>query len=180
MRTVSARAEEKILFRDLLQACSFGNVKKSLLTLYPDQKKDITGYQYVFETLRRMRHRKNKEGMAIRIEKVGRGKNRYFGVSGICSEGVHQSYALEFASWAQWLGYEVEQATLKKMPKEEIVAHCLWEMTFIGFTQNKIRRRLAAMKKQVKDVEEGRVKTIPHEEVMALLEAKVKNKRMRK
>ena len=173
---MSAKMEEKILFRDLIQACTFGNVTKSLLVLYPAQKRNITGYRYVFETLRQMRYRKNKEEMAIRIEKVGRGKNQYFDVSGIRAEGDHQSYALEFTSWAKWLGYEVEQATLKKMPKEEIVAHCLWEMTFIGFTQNKIRRRLAALKKQVKDVEEGRVKTVPYEEVMARIKDKVKGK----
>ena len=177
---MSAKVEEKILFRDLMQACTFGNVRKSLLVLYPDQRRNITGYQYVFDTLRHMRYRKNKERMKIRIEKVGRGKNRYFDVSGICAGGNHQSYALEYTSWAKWLGYEVEQATLKKMPKEEIVAHCLWEMTFIGFTQNKIRRRLAALKKQVKDIEEGKVKTIPHEEVMALFEPKMKGKPTRK
>ena len=166
--------EERLLFKDIVQACSFGNVKKSLLRLYPDQKRNITGYRYVFESLRHMRYRRNKEGMKIRIEKVGRGKNQYFDVSGVCAEGGHQSFALEYTSWAKWLGYEVEQATLKKMPKEEIVAHCLWEMTFIGFTQKKIRRRLAAMEKQVKDVKEGRAKTIPHEEIMALLESRVK------
>jgi hypothetical protein len=166
--------EEKILFKDLIQACTFRNVKRSLLTLYPDQKRNISGYQYVFETLRNMRYRKNKEGMKIRIEKVGRGKNQYFHVRGICTEGDHRSYALEFTSWAKWLGYDVEQATTKKMPKEEIVAHCLWEMTFIGFTQNKIRRRIAALKKQDKDIKEGKAKTIPYEEVMTLLESKVK------
>lgn len=154
-----AKVEEKILFKDIVQACTFGNVKKSLLTLYPDQKRNITGYRYVFETLRRMRYRKDKEEITIRIEKVGRGKNRYFDVSGISAEGDHQSYALEYTSWAKWLGYEVERATLKRMTGEEIVAHCLWEMTFLGFTQNKIRRRLAALKNQVKDVKEGRVKT---------------------
>jgi hypothetical protein len=174
MRTVPAKVEAEILFKDIVQACTFGNVKKSLLTLYPDQKRNITGYRYVFETLRRIRHRKDKEGMKIRIEKVGRGKNRYFDVSGISAEGDHRSYALEFASWRKWLGYEVERATLKRMPGEEIVAHCLWEMTFIGFTQNKIRRRLAALKNQVKDVKEGRVETIPHKEIIALHESGVK------
>jgi hypothetical protein len=177
---VSAKAEEKILFEDLIQTCSFGNVRKSLLTFYPDQKININGYRYIFATLRRMRHKKNKEGMKIRIEKVGRGKHQYFDVSGICAECDHQSYALEFTSWVKWLGYEVEQVTLKKIPREEIVAHCLWEMTFVGFTQNKIRRRLAALKRQVKDIKEGRMKTIPHEEVITLLEPKVKGKLMTK
>ncbi|MEW6586156.1 MAG: DUF6557 family protein [Nitrospirota bacterium] len=162
---MAAKVEERILFKDLIQTCSFGNVKKSLLTNYPDQKRHISGYRYVFETLRRMPLRKNKEGMKIRIEKVGRGKNQYFDVCGICAKGDNQSYALEYTSWAEWLGYEMEQRILKKMPREEIVAHCLWEMTFIGFTENQIRRRLAALKKRVKDVKEGRAKTIPYAEV---------------
>lgn len=174
-----ANGEGKILFKDIVQACTFRNIKKSLLVLYPDQKRNISGYKNVFETLQLLRHRKNKEGMKIHIEKIGRGKNSYFSASGICAEeGDHQSYALEYTSWSKWLGYEVDQATLKKMPGEEIVAHCLWEMTFMGFTQTRIRRRLATLKKRVKDAKEGKVKTIPYKEVIARFKGKVKGKRM--
>ncbi|MBI5635139.1 MAG: hypothetical protein HZA15_16850 [Nitrospirae bacterium] len=168
---------EKVLFKEIIRACSFIHVKEALLRLYPDQKKNINGYRDVFETLHNMRSRGNREGMAIVIRRVGRGKNAYFSVSGICLENdIQQSYALEYTPWPEWLGYEVAQSVLKKLSKEEIAAHCLWEMTFAGFTQGKIRRRVNALKKQIKDVEEGRVKTIPHNEVMALLKEKSKSK----
>jgi len=157
-----------MLFKDILKECVFKNVKDALLRLYPDQKKVINGYKYVFQTLRLMRDRYNKEGMVINIRKVGRGKNSYFCVSGACIlNGIRQSYALEYTPWSKWLGYEVDKKVLIKMPKEEIVAHCLWEMTFMGFTQNKIRSRLSVLRRLIKDIEEGKVKTIPYEEVMA-------------
>ena len=75
---------------------------------------------------------------------------------------------------SKWLGYEVSPKVLKKMSKEEIMAHCLWEMTFMGFTQNKIRRELNKLKKRVEDIKTGKVKTIPFEEVMTRLKEKVK------
>jgi hypothetical protein len=62
---------EKVLFRDVVRACSFKSVKGSLLRLYPAQKKNINGYKDVFETLRLMRTRKNKEKMVIDIRRVG-------------------------------------------------------------------------------------------------------------
>jgi len=167
---------EKVLFKDIVRSCIFKKVKDALLELYPDQKKLIKGYKYVFNILKLMRPRYSKEGRVIEIEKVGRGKNTYFSVSGThTQEGMKQSYALEYTSWSKWLGYEVDKKVLKKMPKEEIVAHCLWEMTFMGFTQDKIRSRLSVLRRRVKDIEEGKVKTIPYEEVMARIKDKLKN-----
>ncbi|MBI4680649.1 MAG: hypothetical protein HY753_05435 [Nitrospirae bacterium] len=59
------------------------------------------------------------------------------------------------------------------MTKEEITAHCLWEMTFAGFTQEKIRREINILKKRVKDYKEGKVKTIPYEEVMKRIKDRI-------
>jgi len=165
---------EKVLFKDIVRSCFFKVVKDALLELYPNQKQNIKGYKYVFQTLRLMRPGYNKEGMVIVIERVGRGKNAYFSVSGVCTQkGVKQSYGIEYTPWSKWLGCEVNKQVLKKMKKEEITAHCLWEMTFAGFTQERIRRKINRLKKQVKDIEEGRVKTIPYEEVMTRLKEKI-------
>jgi hypothetical protein len=167
----------RVLFKDKVKACNFRNIKEALLRLYPDQKKNIKGYRYVFQTLRLMKPRYNKEGMIIDIRKVGRGRNAYFSVSGVCREkGIKQSFGIEYMPWSKWLGCEVNKQILKKMTKDEIVAHCLWEMTFMGFTQNKIRRELNVLKRQVRDIKDGKVKTIPFEEVMQKLEAKIKGK----
>ncbi len=164
---------EKVLFKDIVRSCAFKKVKDALLELYPDRKKLIKGYKYVFKTLKLMRPRYGKEGMVIDIEKVGRGKNAYFSVSGVCTQkGIKQSYAIEYTPWSEWLGCEVDRKVLRKMPREEVAAHCLWEMTFAGFTQDKIRNEIKMLRKRVKDIKEGRVKMIPHEEVMKRLKDK--------
>lgn len=165
---------EKILFKDVVISCAFKNVKDALLELYPDQKKLIKGYKYVFKTLKLMRPRYSKEGMVIDIKRVGRGKNAYFSVSGVCTRGgIKQPYGIEYTPWSEWLGCEVDRKVLKKMTKEKIAAHCLWEMTFAGFTQERIRRKINMLKKRVKDYKEGKVQTIPYEEVMARLKEKI-------
>ena len=166
---------KKVFFKDVVRACIFKDVEESLLRLYPDQKKAINKYKHVFQTLRFLRPRYNNKGMFLDISKVGRGKKAYFSVSGVCTEkGIKQSYAIEYMPWSEWLGCEVDKQVFKKMPKEEIAAHCLWEMTFMGFTQDKIRKKLNALKKQSRDIKEGKVKTIPFEEVMLRLKSKIK------
>lgn len=165
----------KVLFKDIVRSCAFKKVKDALLKHYPDQKKNIKGYKYVFETLRLMRPRDSKEEMIIDIRRVGRGRNAYFDVSGMCKEnGKEQSYGIEYTPWSKWLGYEINKKVLKKMTKEEIAAHCLWEMTFAGFTQDKIRRQINMLRKRVKDIKEGKAKLIPYEEVMAGLKERTK------
>ena len=166
---------KKVFFKDVVRACGFKNVKEALLRLYPNQKKNIKGYKYVFQTLRLMSLRYSKERMVIDVSRLGRGRKAYFSVSGVCTEkGIKQSYAIEYMPWSEWLGCEVDKQVFKKMPKEEIAAHCLWEMTFMGFTQDKIRKKLNALKKQSRDIKEGKVKTIPFEEVMLRLKSKIK------
>jgi len=175
---MSKTGTEKIFFKDIIHVCTYKKVKDALLKLYPDQRKAIRGYEYVFKTLKFMKPRYNKDEMVIDIRRVGRGKNAYFDVSGVCEEkGKKQSYAIEYKPWSEWLGCEVDKNVLKKMTKEEIAAHCLWEMTFVGFTQAKIRREINRLKKMAKDIEEGKVKLIPHEEVMASLRKRIKDSR---
>lgn len=165
----------KVFFKDVVRTCIFKDVEESLLRLYPDPKKAINKYKRVFQTLRFLRPRYNNKGMIIDIRKVGRGKNAYFSVSGVYAQkSRQQSYAIEFTPWSEWLGLEVGNQVLKKIPKNEIIAHCLWEMTFMGFTQDKIRKKLNALKKQFRDIKEGKMKTIPFEEVMLRLKSKIK------
>ncbi len=166
---------KKVFFKDVVRACIFKDIKESMLRLYPDQQNAINKYKHVFQTLRFLRPRYNNKGMFIDIRKVGRGKNAYFSVSGVYAQkSRQQSYAIEFTPWSEWLGLEVGNQVLKKIPKNEIIAHCLWEMTFMGFTQDKIRKKLNALKKQSRDIKEGKVKTIPFEEVMLRLKSKIK------
>ena len=42
-------------------------------------------------------------------------------------------YGLAFTSWSKWVGMEIEQKSLEAFNHSEIVAHCLWELSFNGF-----------------------------------------------
>lgn len=52
------------------------------------------------------------------------------------------TYALEYSPFEEWLGMEIEDKTLKEYPEPFIIVHCLWEMTFCGFTNQDIKNRL--------------------------------------
>lgn len=49
------------------------------------------------------------------------------------------AFAIELTDWAEWLGMAIDPDTVARLPELEIIGHCLWEMTFYGFTQERIR-----------------------------------------
>lgn len=71
-------------------------------------------------------------------------------------EGDPERYGLDLSRWEEWLAIRVPQLLLDKMTAAEIVAHCVWEMTFYGFTQEKIAEFRAEMERSVKEIHEGK------------------------
>lgn len=75
---------------------------------------------------------------------------------------------------------QVDFDTLDRLSAAEIVAHCLWEMTFFGFTQAEIAAERAELERRVAEVEamteeEKKEKLIPHERVLEELESLLKD-----
>jgi hypothetical protein len=60
---------------------------------------------------------------------------------------------LDLSPWDEWLALRAPQSLLDKMTAAEIVAHCIWEMTFYGFTQEKIAAFRAELECSVKEIE---------------------------
>jgi hypothetical protein len=60
---------------------------------------------------------------------------------------------LDLSPWDEWLVLRVPQSLLDKMTAAEIVAHCVWEMTFYGFTQEKIAAFCAELECSVKEID---------------------------
>ena len=48
-------------------------------------------------------------------------------------------FAIYFDPWAEWLGMSISTETLEKFSELEIISHCLFEMTFEGFDEVKIK-----------------------------------------
>jgi hypothetical protein len=68
-------------------------------------------------------------------------------------EANPERYGLDLSPWEEWLAIRVPQWLLDKMTAAEIVAHCVWEMTFYGFTQEKIAAFRAELECSVKEID---------------------------
>ena len=68
-------------------------------------------------------------------------------------EGDPNRCGLDLSPWDEWLALRVPQSLLDKMTAAEIVAHCVWEMTFYGFTPEKIAAFRAELECSVKEIE---------------------------
>lgn len=64
----------------------------------------------------------------------------YMDVSGrrIDNEDVGERYCLTLTRWSEWLGMDVDPNSLETFTKDQILAQCLFEMTFYGFTEEEI------------------------------------------
>lgn len=51
------------------------------------------------------------------------------------------TYSFCFISWSEWLGMTVLEEDLKKFTEIDFICHCLWEMTFYGFSEREIRNK---------------------------------------
>jgi hypothetical protein len=152
---------------ELLQKTSWNNVKQCLLEVYPDS--DSSLYEKHFLQLRYLKPQLTK--MRIVLEVVT-AKNEddetYVDVYG--QDGTkHQEledfkwyseqarteigtqevkYALDFTSWEEWLEMVIEPNTLLEFSDAQVIAHCLWEMTFHGFEQHKIQTQIEELRFQ--------------------------------
>lgn len=145
---------ETIRFADLLKQVEFNDVWKVLVRQYPDQSGCRDGYEKVFNTLVCMRPLKhNLNDMFIRIEHSPADKycdRDWYDVHGIMLDKPMR-YGIEFIPWIDWVSMFVTSDTLELLNPTEIVAHCLWEMTYNGFDEPVIQ---STLNKMCKDIDE--------------------------
>lgn len=85
--------------------------------------------------------------------------------------GDEAHYGLGFMAWAKWLGSPVCRETLDSYLAAEIVLHCLYDMTFYGFTEEDIAGEHGQVRQTIQEVEAGDMRTISLEELLADLAA---------
>ncbi|NLO51569.1 MAG: hypothetical protein GX103_10490, partial [Bacteroidales bacterium] len=74
-----------------------------------------------------------------------------------------------------WLGMEISQESLQHFSELEIISHCLYEMTFVGFEEEEIQKELNSLEKSIEEYknmtdEEKKANTISLEELLKDLE----------
>lgn len=147
-------------FRALLKMIQWSDIKKCLLKIYPDTSESLIGYKSVYKTLNELYP--DQTNFRICIEEVfdeDFDDEPYHSVfvkdgtlnkelddfkfynkdsdSEFANSEVH--YGIGLTEWSVWLGMDIDNLTLNKYSKIEIVAHCLWEITFYGFKQDSIK-----------------------------------------
>ena len=128
----------------LIQTNSWLSVQLTLLNLYPDQEDNISAYESIYSELKQMSE--VNTDMQIVLKQCfddETGEESYVDVSG-CKESddkdiFSESYAIEFTPWNNWLGMTIKKNTLSEFNELEILSHCLYEMTFVGYNEEDIQ-----------------------------------------
>ena len=131
-------------FKDLVQNNSWSNIQNVFLEVYPEAEDNMEGYKIVFEKLQTMKP--EKIDMSIIIKAEIDEDEKYFDVSGLYKNPKTQeekyTQGIEFTPWRQWLGMEISLENLNNFSETEIIVHCLYEMTFAGFSETEIQNVL--------------------------------------
>lgn len=128
---VLAKCSEDILTEEFLKLC-----KDS-----PDIQKTRDDLLSVLETL------KNTDpdtdgNMTIFIENVEAVDGSFYDAVRAQAEGDPVRYGLEANPWADTIGYLADGQSVKKYGNEAFCALVIWEMTYLGFYEDKIRQRV--------------------------------------
>jgi len=85
------------------------------------------------------------------------------------------SYSLDLTDWKEWIGMSISEQSLLNFSKNDIIAHCLWEMTFYGYDPITIKNHEKELNRRVEEInnmteEERKEKLIPWGKVMDEME----------
>ena len=147
-------AIKTVQLADLLTQVSFELVFKSLISYFPDQESSKEGYQEVFEYLKTLTPKpiNNLKDLFITVNVVEEYGKNYLDVFGTRVIGNTKSkYGIEFEPWKNWVSMYIAKDTLNNFKIEDIVAGCLYELTFFGFNEQGIQNKLQDLKDSIEE-----------------------------
>lgn len=148
-----------MILKDIIKNSNWEAVREVFLRNYPDQEKLISGYEVVYKKLKSKSPAKTKmELFCVLEEPTFKGDEPYHNVYGMDGtkreDGELEKFSLGLTSWSKWLGASLSEITLSKYTSEEIISHCLFDMTFHGFSEEEIKKVSRDLDKSVKDLED--------------------------
>jgi len=133
-------------FITLIKNNAWLSIELTLLELYPDEKENIAGYQKMFNQLQLLSPIHTGICIVVKWETDDFDNTKYVDVSGKYSNPKTEeqmfSQALEFTPWSEWLAMEIATESLQNFNELEIIAHCIYEMTFVGFEEEEIQEKI--------------------------------------
>jgi len=140
-------------FIALIKNNAWLSIELTLLELYPDEKENIAGYQKMFNQLQLLSPTHTDICIVVKWETDDFDNTRYVDVSGKYNnpktEEQKFSQALEFTPWNEWLAMGIATESLQNFNELEIIAHSLYEMTFVGFEEEEIQEKIQNIEAEV-------------------------------
>ncbi|WP_310554411.1 DUF6557 family protein [Flavobacterium sp.] len=134
----------------IIRSNNWLSVEMTLLKLYPDQSESIEAYKKVYGNLQEMKVDINDIKIEIDQEYDDETGDLCFanvyGVNEKSTNEITNGVAIEFEPWSKWLGMTISERTCIEFNELEIIAHCLWEMTYMGYDENEIQSELCEIK----------------------------------
>ena len=128
-------------YKQLLQTTNWPSIAGLFPELYPEAEIDMKEYETVFGKLQLMDAEETDISIVISRERDE--DDEYIEVSGLYNnpknEEEHYSQAIGFATWRKWLGMDISAESLADFSELEIIVHCLYEMTYVGFDEEAIQ-----------------------------------------
>ncbi|WP_145048177.1 MULTISPECIES: DUF6557 family protein [Paenibacillus] len=136
-----------IIFKKILDNVNFEAVWIKLIEYYPDMSQTKNKYLIVYESLLSHNPARNIEEMTIYIDAVDSDDSINDGNNEYRVHGKNNSldwkgfWDLSASNWEDWLGFYVDQQVLDNFSSEQIMALCLYEMTWFGFSEAQIKHK---------------------------------------
>ena len=131
------------------------SVAAILLKQYPDEEKNISAYEEVYQKLLVISPEESDLSIEIEHQTDDFDGKKYISVSGKYNNPKNEeetfSQSIEFEPWRKWLGMSIIKGTMDNFSELEIIAHCLFEMTFVGFEEEIIQEELKKLEQEMED-----------------------------
>lgn len=116
-----------------------------------DEMKNLDGYKAVYEELRdRISEKLNhSHPLIIQIRTDEENGNDFVGFDSV----ENQVYGLDFIPWAEILSCEIDSQTLSSYSKETIALECIYEITFWGWTEDKVQAEADELSRRIESDE---------------------------
>jgi len=145
-------------FAELVYKCKWDEISPAFIRLYPNDQKNIAGFKAVFKRLQMLMPAETNMRIILKEVFDEFENERYTCVSGVDGTlkkeenpeifkddkigNQEVSYGIEFTDWEEWLGMDIDPESTSNYHETDIIAHCLWEMSFYGYTQEAIKKTI--------------------------------------
>lgn len=143
---------ETVTLYDLIREVDFDEVFSRVCFYYPSQSNSRKGYENAFNELLDKKQKKHCIGdLFIKVDIEEDDDEDYLDVCGLNIQNGNR-YGIELCEWSDWVTMFITKETLDRLSKEDIVAGCLYEMTFFGFSEKSVMEQLNKMENAYKEM----------------------------